>query len=149
MSEARSHFSEHTFLEHEADIGLRAAGDCWGCAFSAGAAGMLEVMAEPASVRAVDERRIELTGGDIGCLFVAWLNELLYLRDAEDMLFSSCDVKISRGEEGRLNLTATVLGEPLCPERHGLKTEVKAATFSGLRYEEKGGRCWVQCLLDL
>lgn len=149
MSEERSHFGGYTLLEHEADIGLRCTGDCWECTFSAGGAGLLEIMAEPSSVRVVDTREIEVSAGDIGALFVSWLNELLYMRDADDMLFSSFDLRIESGDEGLYRLKASASGERLSSKRHGLKAEVKAATFSGLKYGEEGGRCFVQCLLDL
>ncbi len=149
MPEERSHFAHHEFLEHEADIGVRGVGDCWECAFAAAARGLLEVMADPSSVMAVDSREIEVTGGDLGALLVAWLNELLYLRDVDNMLFSSFNVKISRMEDGAFKLVGVAKGEPLDPERHGLKTEVKAATFSGLKCTEEGGRCSAQCLLDV
>jgi SHS2 domain-containing protein len=144
-----SHFSEYEFLEHEADIGVRASGDCWECAFKAGAVGLLEVMADPSAVKGTAERKVSLSAGDVGALFVSWLNEILYLRDAEEMLFSSCEISIARRSGDELELRAALKGEKLDPKRHGLKTEVKAATYSGLRYEEAGGRCAVQCLLDL
>jgi len=149
MSERRSHFGDFTLLEHEADIGLRCTGDCWECAFSAGGTGLMDIMAEVSSIRPVEIRDIELAGGDIGSLFVSWLNELLFLRDAEELLFSSFDVRIEPQKGGRYVLKATVSGEELSQERHGLKAEVKAATFSGLRFGEEDGRFFVQCLLDL
>jgi len=148
MGEAKAHFSGHAFLDHEADIGLRATGDCWECAFRAGAAGLLELMAEPSAVRGERGRTINVSGHDIGALFVSWLNELLFLRDAEEMLFSSFDVSIVLGSGG-YKLAGVIYGETLSQERHGLKTEVKAATFSGLKYGEEAGGCFVQCLLDL
>jgi SHS2 domain-containing protein len=149
MPEGRSHFAHHEFLEHEADIGVRGVGDCWECAFGAAARGLLEVMADPSSVAAIDTREIEVTGRDLGALLVAWLNELLYLRDVDDMLFSSFSLKITRRDDGTFGLTGVAKGEVLSPERHGLKIEVKAATFSGLKCVEERGRCLVQCLLDV
>jgi SHS2 domain-containing protein len=80
---------------------------------------------------------------------VAWLNELLYLRDTDGMLFSSFSLKISRREDGALALAGVARGEVLSPERHGLKIEVKAATYSGLKCVEESGKCSVQCLLDV
>jgi SHS2 domain-containing protein len=149
MPEERSHFAHHEFLEHEADIGVRGVGDCWECAFGAAALALLEVMADPSSVVAVQSRDIEVTGSDLGALLVAWLNELLYLRDVDNMLFSSFALRISRESDGAFRLAGVAKGEELSPQRHGLKTEVKAATYSGLRCVEEGGRCSVQCLLDI
>jgi len=149
MTKGRTHFSRHSFLEHEADIGVRGEGDCWPCAFSAASAALLELMADPSSVEPEVSRRIGLEAGDIGALFVSWLNELLYLRDAEDLLFSWFDISIEERSDGRVTLEGFVRGQRLSAERHGLKTEVKAATYSGLRYGEEEGVRFVQCLLDL
>ncbi len=149
MSEDRSHFSRYRFLEHEADVGVRGEGDCWECAFAAGALGLLEIMAEPSSVRDVEERHIELRREDIGGLFVAWLNEMVCLRDVEGLLFRHFDVDIEEDEEGGYVLRATARGETLSQERHDLRTEVKAATLSGLKFGEEEGVRFVQCLLDV
>jgi SHS2 domain-containing protein len=149
MGRNRKHFSRYSFLEHEADIGIRGTGDCWECAFAAGAAALLEIMAVPESVERVRRYKIRVRGRDLGALFVSWLNEILYLRDTDDMLFSSFDIHIEIEEDGLYSLDATLRGEELSIERHGLKTEVKAATFSGLKWGEEPGGRFVQCLLDL
>lgn len=149
MAGDESHFSHYTFLEHEADMGIRCTGDCWECAFAAGAKALLEIMADPGSVNPVRDYKIAVRGHDLGALFVSWLNEILYLRDAENMLFSKSDISIELEKDGMYTLSAVAWGEELSFERHGLKTEVKAATFSGLKWGDEDGRRFVQCLLDL
>jgi SHS2 domain-containing protein len=149
MTDEQQHFSHYAFLEHEADMGVRGTGDCWACAFAAGATALLEIMADPGAVECREEHRIKVRGHDMGALFVSWLNEILYLRDAEEMLFSSFDIHIQREADGLYTLDATAWGEGLSADRHGLKTEVKAATFSGLKWGDEDGRRFVQCLLDL
>jgi SHS2 domain-containing protein len=149
MGDSCRHFSEFSFLEHEADIGIRGVGDCWECAFSAGAVALLEVMADPSSVKPLEDRTVDVTGDDIGLLFVSWLNELLYLRDVEGMLFSRFQISVKEIPGDGWRLTGTARGETLSAERHSLKTEVKAATYSGLKWGVEGNRRYVQCLLDL
>jgi SHS2 domain-containing protein len=149
MAQGQKHFSHYSFLEHEADVGIRGTGDCWECAFAAGALALLEIMADPDSVKEASEQEIRVRGHDLGALFVSWLNEILYLRDVDNMLFSSFHIHIELEDDGLYTLIATARGEELSSERHGLKTEVKAATFSGLRWGEEEGRRYVQCLVDL
>jgi SHS2 domain-containing protein len=149
MARGKEHFSDYSLLEHEADIGIRGTGDCWGCAFAGAAEALLEVMANPALVGRVRDYKITVRGHDVGALFVSWLNELLFLRDTEGMLFSECDVRIEQDRDGMYALNAVAWGEELSPEKHDLKIEVKAATFSGLRWGEEEGRRFVQCLLDV
>ena len=149
MARDEAHFSGYSLLEHEADIGIRGTGDCWECAFVGGAKALLEIMADPASVSGSRDYKIAVRGHDLGALFVSWLNEILFLRDTEGMLFSDFEAHIERGKDELYTLEAIARGEELSPEKHGLKIEVKAATFSGLRWGEEEGRRFVQCLLDV
>jgi SHS2 domain-containing protein len=61
-------------------------------------------------------------------LFVDWLNHLLYLYDTKS--FFARDIDILELSENRLK--ARLGGEELNPERHILKTGVKAATYHNL-----------------
>ena len=64
-------------------------------------------------------------------LLLRFLNELVYLRDAEQLLLHAGRLRVESNERARLD--AELWGEPLRPERHALATEVKAATAHALR----------------
>ena len=59
------------------------------------------------------------------------MNELVYLRDAEELLLHPERVEIDLGESVRLR--AELSGERIERARHALLSEVKAATVHGLR----------------
>ena len=48
-----------------------------------------------------------------------------------------------------LKLTGKAFGEKINSEKHEIKTEVKAATYSGLKYEEKEGKHYIQFVVDV
>lgn len=140
----------YTYLDHEADVGIRAIGDTLEEAFQEGAKAMLNVMWEIATIEERQNVSIESEARDIPELFVEALNEILSKQGIEELAIARFHVdEIKRQENGRYRLKGTAFGEPLNLEKHTVKTEVKAATYAGLRYEEKEGQHIVQCILDV
>ncbi len=116
-------------IDHTADAGIIAEGRDMQEAFANAAAGMLSLFVEPADVREVKHRNVEVAAFDTEGLLVAWLNELIYLFDAEG--FISKRVDITRLDATRLK--ARIYGEKVDSSRHRLKTGVKAATYHRLK----------------
>jgi SHS2 domain-containing protein len=127
---------EFEILEHTADIGIIAYGENLREAFSSAAKGMFSLITDPGKVKEEEHREIELEAVDRESLLVAWLNELIYLFDAENMLFSSFD--ITRLSDTRLKATAR--GEKADSSRHTIKMGIKAATYHMLEVEENSIR---------
>lgn len=137
----------YEILEHEADVGVRGWGQTWEEAFESAAKGMFSVMTDVNRISPENNFDIKVDGKDIETLFVGFLNELLYMKDVEENLFSEFDVKIEKNEKYRLK--GQVKGEEIKPGKHELETEVKAATNFGLKSGEKDGKKYVQCILDV
>jgi SHS2 domain-containing protein len=105
--------------------------------FAASAEALLAATVEdPAGVGAAERRFLLLDEPDLELLLLRFLNELVYLRDAEDLLLRPQRVRVSRGLPERLE--AELDGERIRPERHRLAAEVKAATAHGLRVARAG-----------
>ncbi len=139
----------YTYLDHEADVGIRAIGSTLEEAFQEGAKAMLNVMWD---ISKVDERQnvsIECGARDIPELFVETLNEILSKQGIEELVIARLRVDKIMNVDGRYEFKGTVFGEPLNFDKHTVKIEVKAATYAGLRYEEKEGQYMVQCILDV
>ena len=88
------------------------------------------------------ERLVTLEEPALDLLLLGFLNELVYLRDAEDLLLRPRELRVSQGRGARLE--ARLGGEKICPGRHRLAAELKAVTAHGLRVEpaeDDGG--WV------
>lgn len=92
--------------------------------FQNAAAGMFSLMVAPETVRSDVRREITVGARDVEGLLVAWLAELLFYVDAEELVFGRFEVS-SIDER---HITATAFGEPINPESHELRLGVKAVT---------------------
>jgi len=134
----------YRLLEHEADVGILASARTWEEAFAEGATAMLSIMAEPRTVAAKEKVGIQVDAGDKAALFVEFLNEILFIRDAKGLLLKKFDITIKGN-----SLAGKAWGEKLDQKKHGTKIEVKAATYAGLKAWEEKGMKNVQCILDV
>jgi SHS2 domain-containing protein len=131
-------------LEHTADIGLRLTARTPGEIFEAAAEGLAVLQGAWFPGEGV-AHQVEVAAADREALLVAWLDELLYLQDAEDVVFGGFHVE----EEGDRRLRARMLTAPRGDR--GLEAAgVKAATYHRLRFErERNGRWSADVYLDV
>ena len=135
---------EFEIVDHTADVGIRAYGASINQAFANAAKALFSLITELDSVDEVLHRDIELVAPDQESLLVEWLNELIYLFDAENIIFKRFDIT-------RLNSTrlkARSYGEKVDSSKHKLKIGVKAATYHMLKVDKTNG-CQVQVLFDI
>ena len=131
-------------IEHTADVGVAAYGADLKEAFANAAYALFSLMTDIDSVGDNVRHDVAVTADNREELLVAWLNELIYLFEVNDILFSRVDI----AELGDTELKAACYGEHVDPERHRMKAGVKAATYHMLRVEEGDG-CRVQVLFDI
>lgn len=132
-------------FEHTADVGLRIRTSDLDSLFEEAARALFAVIvANPETVRPVQQVAIELRGTRLDDLLFDWLAELLYLLDTRHMLFSQFEVHIADN-----HLTATVHGEPIDAERHTLAQEVKAITYHALKVERTTDGWLAEVIVDL
>ena len=122
-------------LEHTADVGLSLSGDSLEEVFQAAGEGFATL--QGAWFPGVgEERDIEVRAVDNPGLLVAWIDELLYIQEAEDAVFGGFGVnKVTDGA-----LQAVVRVSPRA-ERELEAVGVKAATYHRLRLE-RGSAGW-------
>ena len=65
------------------------------------------------------------------------------------MFFSDFKVKKIEEKGNKFYLEGEALGEKIDLNRHELKTEVKAATYHGLKVEKTDDECRVRCVVDV
>lgn len=77
-----------------------------------------------------------------------FMNELIFLKDADKLLFGKCKVKIEE-KGGNYDLKAVCSGEKINPKKHTLLVDVKAVTWHMYKVEktEKGWKAFV--ILDV
>lgn len=139
----------YQYLEHTADLGIRAIGDTLQEAFEQGAQAMLDATADTGAVKTTLTCQVTCSAPDIPALLIEWLNELLYQAEVHHALWQSARVDRLHQAEEEWTLEGVAEGEPLDPERHEFHTEIKAATYSGLSYRQDEGRHILECVLDL
>ncbi len=114
------------------DLSFLAQGPTIEAAFSAAAQALLAAtVEEPKAVERHERRSMLLEEPDLELLLVRFLNELVYLRDAEDLLLHPERVEIVC--DGSAQLRADLAGERIDRDRHALVSDVKAVTAHGLR----------------
>ena len=153
-------------FDHTADLGILFEGRDLADLFESAAFAVFDLMTELPAVEERRTHRFVVTGGDREDLLVNFLRELLYLFNGRGFLVRRCAVRIDAAgapetsapsrpapsEAGRgaveavsvgsapvppqWRLEAEAAGEPFAPDRHRMKTEIKAVTYHGLEIRE-------------
>lgn len=112
-------------IEHTADVGIVARAATLPELFEVAAEGMFSFVVEPGVVehRVWLERIVD--ADDLAGLLVAWLNDLLIVFNTEQIVPKTFVVD----EITERRLRATVHGEPVDPQRHRFRLDIKAATY--------------------
>ena len=79
---------EYEYLDHTADIGVIAYGESLAEAFENAAKGMFGIITDLDTIDALEYRELEISASDTENLLVAWLNELIFYFDVENLVFN-------------------------------------------------------------
>ena len=131
-------------VDHTADVGIIAYGADMSKAFANAARALFSLITELDDVEEAAYRDIELTAPDQESLLVEWLNELIYLFDAENIIFKRFDIT----QLSNTHLKARSYGHKVDSSKHKLKMGVKAATYHMLKIDKSNGSK-VQVLFDI
>ena len=136
---------EFEFIDHTADIGVTAYGADMQRVFANAARGLFSLITELDAVAVTESRQIRVTAPDREALLVKWLNELIYLFEAKEMLFNRFDIVTITDTQ----LHAIGYGEKINLAKHKLKTQVKAATYHMLKIEQNKDGWQAQVIFDV
>jgi len=129
-----------------ADIAFEAYGKTLNKLFSNAALAMFEVMIDTKQIKPKIKKTIELKTEDMKSLLFDWLNELIFYFGSENLAFSKFDVEV---DKKNFNLKAVCWGEKIDPQRHKIRTEVKATTYHKMKIEETKKGWTAQVILDI
>lgn len=131
------------------DLSFVARGDTPAAAFAAAADALLAAtVVRPEAVEQRIEWSLDLEEPDVELLLLAFLNELVFLRDARGWLLRVADLDVEQ-QADCARLRARLVGEALDPHRHGRAADVKAATAHGLRVVPRNGGWEIGVTLDV
>lgn len=130
------------------DLSFEAHGPTLEAVFAAAAEAFLAAtLDETGAVEMRERRELALEEPDLELLLLRFVNQLVFLRDAAQLLLRVERIRVTQGGVARLE--ATLAGEPIDPRRHALRSDVKAATAHGLRVAETGGGWEARLTLDV
>ena len=139
----------YELFEHTADVGLRVRATELNQLFVDAARGLFSVMvANPDTVRTVQQVSFSLKGENLEGLWHDWLAELLYTFHGCRLLLAEFQVDVCEAA-GDLAMTATARGEPIDLGRHEIDAEVKAITWHGLKVEQHADGWLAEVILDI
>jgi len=147
----------HEHFEHQADVGVRGTGITLSQAFEECAVALTEIIVDTRTIQPKKSHVLELNGTDNGALLVSFLNELLFIKDKKKMFYSKFRIKLGKENivdssgnvKEMVTLKATCFGEKINRNKHALRTDPKAATYSELFAGEKNGQFIAQCVVDV
>jgi SHS2 domain-containing protein len=132
-----------------ADVAFEAWGKTREEMFIAAADALMNVMvAELATIRAIDKVEFRLENEALDMLLFNFLNELIFHKDARQLLLRATSVAFSEADS-HFTLHAKAAGERLDPARHPLIVDVKAVTLHRFRVEETAEGWWTEVVLDI
>jgi SHS2 domain-containing protein len=126
---------DYEIVDHTADVSIIVHGEELREVFANAARAMFSLIVDLDAVGETIYREVKVSGDDEEVLLVEWLNELLYLFDAQSIVFKKFEIL----DLSRTALRAKVYGEEVNPSHHKLKMGIKAATYHMLRVEKCDG----------
>ncbi|MGQ9722785.1 MAG: archease [Candidatus Jordarchaeum sp.] len=139
----------YRFLEHTADIKVKAYGETVNEAFQEAARALSEAMTDTSKISPIIKRKIEIEAEDLEALLYIWLEEFIYLFDSKGMIFSDFKVEnIKQTEEG-LKLKGEALGEEFDIEKHPQRTGIKAVTYHEMKIKQSPKKTTLEFVLDI
>lgn len=136
----------YEYLDHTGDLGVHVYGNTLPELFTNAASGMLEAMVASDSVDAVKQISIEVTAESLEDLMVAWLDELIFKHEVEEICFQRVEIL----QITNTKLSATGYGEPTDLKKHIVYTEIKSVTYHQLIVEQRPDGTWfAQVIFDL
>lgn len=139
----------YRFLEDIAtgDAAFEAEGRTLEELFREAAIATFEVMVDTKGVEPRIIRDIELKHEAVDGLLFDWLSELIYLKDAEAVLFCKFDVSIKKNDAYELKAKAS--GENINQRKHNLRSDVKAVTYHMFEVKKTGENWSARVVLDI
>jgi protein archease len=136
---------KYEFIDHTADVGIKAYGKTISECFENAAIGMFDIITDSSVIGEKGEYIIKLKSDDIEQLLVDWLSELLFIHSSRNIVFNAFNVTI---DVEKNQLSSTIYGENFDTSIHKSGVEIKAVTYHMLKVQ-MSKPYFVQVLFDI
>jgi len=130
-----------------ADQAFEAWGDSLEELFTSCAEATFEVMTDLSKVEPQESFPLQIETETLEELLYLFLSELIFLKDTHNTFFSKFNLRIEAGDQ--LKLSGEISGEKIKPEKHILKTDVKAVTYHQFQVKRTEEGYYARVVLDL
>jgi SHS2 domain-containing protein len=138
------------FLEHTADVYVRAYGASMQEAYENAALAMFETITKTGKVAEKVEETLTVEAEDQYALLYNWLEALLVNSETKGMLYSKFQITDWTETPEAFKFTAHVWGELFNSKKHLQKVAVKAVTYHRMVViHEKEGKAVLEFILDI
>jgi len=136
---------KYEVIEHTADIGIRVKGKNLRDLFRNAGLAIFQLLAEGKITKGIKYRKLSVRqkAGNPDELFINWLNELLSLSQAKEIIFTDFKIKKITGNI----LEATAIGSDI--KNYKVNIEVKAATYHQLKLEKTAAGWQAEVIFDV
>jgi SHS2 domain-containing protein len=137
------------FLEHTADVYIRAHGKTMQEAYENAALAMFETMTDTNKIAPTQEETVEVEAEDQYALLYNWLEALLVKFETENMLYSKFQITSWKETVDVFKIKAKIWGEKFDTQKHPQKVAVKAVTYHRMVVIHEMDRVLLEFILDI
>jgi SHS2 domain-containing protein len=137
------------FLEHTADVYVRANGKTMEEAYENAALSMFETMTDSDKITQKQEETLEVEAEDQYALLYNWLEALLVKFETENMLYSKFQITKWEETDENFKIKAKIWGEKFDPKKHPQRVGVKAVTYHRMVIIRERDRVVLEFILDI
>jgi SHS2 domain-containing protein len=149
MSKPDKFAGRFEFLEHTADVYVRAHGKTMEEAYENAALAMFETMTETDKIAQTQQETFYVEAEDQYALLYNWLEALLVKFETEGMLRSKFQITDWKETADTFKFKANVWGEKFDPKKHPQKVGVKAITYHRMVVIHEIDRVLLEFILDI
>jgi SHS2 domain-containing protein len=133
------------YIEHPSDVGFEAYGTTLEELFANAALAMYSFMTDVEAIEVEESRDISVQAEDLYSLMFDWLDELLFLFEAESLVMKHFEMTVN---DCTFSIQGTCQGGKFDPERHEAGIIIKAVTYNMM--EVKKNETWhARVVLDV
>ncbi len=138
-----------TYLEHTADVMFSVHEKTLDDLFRTAALACFDVMADPSTVQDKVYRQVSVRGENVADLLFNFLQEIIYLKDADGLVFCSVDHLEVQQDNEHYGISCVVRGDVINAKKQTLRNDVKAVTLHQFVVEQRGNEWYAQVILDI
>lgn len=149
MATAEKFDGKFEFLEHTADVYIRAHGKTMEEAYENAALATFEVMTDTDKIAQSQEDVLEVEAEDQYALLYNWLEALLVKFETEGMLYSKFQITNWKETRELFKFKAKAWGEKFDSQKHPQRVGVKAVTYHMMVIIREKDRVILEFILDI